>query len=88
MSHADRIALYVWLVLVLLTGASWLLGRLGLVGPVIVPLLLGSVLVKGQLVASHFMGLRAVRPPWRWVVTVWLCLVVALIGLAYRIGVH
>lgn len=88
MIHADRSAFLVWLVLVLLTGATYLLGRLGLVGPAVVPLLLGSVLVKGQLVASHFMGLRAVRAPWRWIVTIWLCLVVALIGLAYRMGVN
>lgn len=87
-SRADSIATVVWLVLVLLTIATWLAGRYGLVTPAIVPVLLGSVLVKGQLVASHFMGLRAVRAPWRWMVTIWLCLVVALIGLAYRMGVH
>ena len=88
MQRADRIALTVWLVLVLVTGATYTLGRLGLVGPGIVPLLLASVLLKGQLLASHFMGLAAVRSRWRWVVTGWLLVVVVLIGLAYWLGEH
>jgi len=88
MQHACRLALYVWLVMVLLTAATWLLGRLSLVGPAVVPVLLGTVAVKGQLLASHFMGLRNVRSPWRWMVTIWLLLVVSLIGLAYWTGLH
>jgi cytochrome c oxidase subunit 4 len=88
MQHACRIAMVVWAVMVLLTVATYLFGRLGLVGPPVVPVLLGTVAVKGQLLASHFMGLRVVRSPWRWVVTVWLVLIVALIGLAYWTGLH
>ncbi|MEZ5540844.1 MAG: cytochrome C oxidase subunit IV family protein [Pseudomonadota bacterium] len=86
MTHADRIALYVWLVLILLTAATYLLGRFGLVGPAVVPVLLGTVIVKGQLLASHFMGLKHVRSPWRWVVTVWLLAIVGLISVAYWMG--
>ena len=88
MTGADRIALTVWLVLVLVTGATYSLGRFGLVGPAIVPLLLASVAFKGQLLASYFMGLGAVRSRWRWVVTIWLLAVVLLIGLAYWLGEH
>jgi cytochrome c oxidase subunit 4 len=88
MQHVCRIAMVVWLVMVLLTVTTYLLGRLDLVGPTVVPVLLGTVAVKGQLLASHFMGLRTVRSPWRWVVTVWLFMIVALIGLAYWKGLH
>jgi len=81
-----RNALLVWMVLVMLTGASYTLGRFGFGGTGIMLVLLLSVTLKGQLVADHFMGLRGVRSRWRRVVTGWLLVVVALIGLAYLPG--
>lgn len=86
MTRANRNALLVWLVLVMLTGASYTLGRFGFGGTGIMLVLLLSVTLKGQLVADHFMGLRGVRSRWRRVVTGWLLVVVALIGLAYLPG--
>lgn len=79
-------AFWVWLVLVALTGATWLLGRGGFSGQWLVPVLLLSVAIKGQLVADRFMGLARVRSGWRWVVSGWLLAVIVLIGIAFRIG--
>ena len=76
----------VWLILVLLTLATYAVGKLGMGGPAIVLVLLLSVLVKGQMVADAFMGMRGLTTRWRWVVSVWLLGVVCLIGLAYWLG--
>jgi cytochrome c oxidase subunit 4 len=85
-ARADRAAVRVWLTLVLLTLATYLAGRAGLGGGLVVLLLFLSVTVKGQLLAEYFMGLKRVRWPWRGVVSGWLLTVVALIGFAYWLG--
>ena len=85
-ARADRAAALVWLALVLLTLITYLAGRAGLGGGLVVLLLLLSVTVKGQLLADYFMGLKQVRWPWRGVVSGWLLSVVALIGFAYWLG--
>ncbi|TCK17593.1 cytochrome c oxidase subunit IV [Thiogranum longum] len=85
----DRIAykgLQVWLILVALTLVTYAAGRAGLGGRLVITGLLLSVVVKGQLIADHFMGLRDVRNPWRWIVTGWLLVVVTLIGVAFTLG--
>jgi len=86
MTRVNRNALLVWMVLVTLTGATYTLGRLGFGGTGIMLVLLLSVMLKGQLVADYFMGLRGVESRWRLVVTGWLLAVVTLIGLAYLLG--
>lgn len=58
-------------------------GQAGLGGIGIVTLVLLSTLVKTQLVADYFMGLKRTRPLWRAIVTIYLLLVIAMIGLAY-----
>ncbi|MCO6413089.1 MAG: cytochrome C oxidase subunit IV family protein [Thiogranum sp.] len=81
-------AFVVWLILVLLTVATWVIGEAGLGGPLVVAVLLLSITLKGQLVADAFMGMRDVSSSWRWVVSGWLLIVTGLIGLAYWTGVH
>lgn len=84
--------LTVWLVLVLATGATWLVGELsggsahGHIGvaPILFVLVLAAV--KGSLVILDFMELRHAPALWRWVVTGWLLLVTATILLAYLKG--
>ncbi len=83
MIKADTRALLVWCALVLLTAATYTLGKAGFGGSLVAMVLLLSVVVKGQLLADHFMGLKDVRTRWRWIVTGWLLVVVALIGFAY-----
>jgi len=83
MAAANRNALYVWLVLVLLTLVTYAVAKLGYGGISVVAMLLLSVSIKGQLVIDYFMGLAHVQSRWKWLVSVWLVTVVLLIGLAY-----
>ena len=86
MDKPDRIALFVWLLLVIMTLATYTLDRLGASGPLFVTILMLAATIKGQLLADWFMALKPVRSWWRWVVTGWLLGVVCLIGLAYWVG--
>ncbi len=74
---------WTWLILMGLTLAMLAVGKAGLGGAGIVSLLLLSTLVKTQLVADYFMGLKRAGLLWRAVVTVYLLLVLGMIGLAY-----
>lgn len=74
---------WTWLVLMGLTLALLAVGKAGLGGAGIVTLVLLSTLVKTQLVADYFMGLKRTRLLWRAIVTIYLLLVIAMIGLAY-----
>ena len=76
----------VWLVLVGLTLAMLTVGQMGLSGGNVVTLLLVATLMKTQLVADMFMGLRQSRLLWRMIVTVYLISVIGLIGLAWWLG--
>ena len=76
----------VWLVLVGLTLFALAIGKAGLGGPAIVAVLLVSTLIKTQLVADYFMGLKHSRLLWRMIVSIYLLLITGLIGLAYWLG--
>ena len=86
MDEQDTRALRAWLLLVVLTLATYAAGHAGLGGKTVIAGLLLSVTVKGQMIAGVFMGLDKVRNPWRWIVTGWLLLVVILIGVAFTLG--
>lgn len=66
-----------------LTLAMLAVGKAGLGGIGIVTLVLLSTLVKTQLVADYFMGLKRSSLLWRSIVTIYLLLVISMIGLAY-----
>jgi hypothetical protein len=87
MERVNRNALIVWLVLVLLTLATYAVGKLGYGGITVVAMLLISVSLKGQLLIDYFMGLAQVHSPWKWVVSGWLVSVVSLIGVAFWISI-
>lgn len=74
---------WTWLVLMGLTLALLAVGKAGLGGVGVVTLVLLSTLVKTQLVADYFMGLKRARLLWRAIVTIYLLLVISMIGLAY-----
>ena len=74
---------WTWLILTGLTVAVLAVGKAGLGGVGIVSLVLLSTLVKTQLVADYFMGLKRANLLWRAIVTVYLLLIVGMIGLAY-----
>ena len=77
---------WTWLILIVLTLAVLAIGQAGLGGITIVALLLVSTLVKTHLVADYFMGLKQGRPLWRIIMIVYVWVIVAMIGLAYWIG--
>mgnify|MGYP006280357623 CR=1 FL=1 len=73
----------VWLALLALTAVTYAVGEAGLTG--IGPMLavLAIALIKGRLVAWHFMELRHVRPLWRSLLAGWLLVVGAGIATAF-----
>ena len=79
----------IWVLLLLATALTWWLGESGnavraeFVSAAIV---LGLAAFKGYLIAMDYMELRHAPRLWRWVIIVTLTLIVALILLAYFIG--
>ncbi|MCU7835943.1 MAG: cytochrome C oxidase subunit IV family protein [gamma proteobacterium symbiont of Taylorina sp.] len=55
----------IWIILIVLTLTTAYVGYLELSGLYVVGFVLLTVLVKGQLIIDHFMGLRNVRGLWR-----------------------
>ena len=78
----------VYLVLIILTFATYLVGELGLSGLTAALLVLAGALVKGHLVGDFFMGLHGLRGPWRWVILIWLLLIGGLITTAFTLTPH
>jgi hypothetical protein len=74
---------FVWLLLMLLTVTTYLIGEAGLGGIAVMLAVLGTAVVKVQMVANYFMGLRRTRWLWRGIVLGWLLLVTGLITIAY-----
>lgn len=79
----------IWVVLLAATGITYWLGETsaaGQVGMVPVLVMLTMSLAKGLCVIYDFMELRHAPPLWRRLVVGWLLFVIAMIALAYRIG--
>lgn len=55
----------IWIILILLTLSSALIGYFELSGLYVVGFVLLTVVIKGQLIIDHYMGLRRVRGFWR-----------------------
>jgi hypothetical protein len=73
----------VWLILLLLTLFSFLLGWLKLLNDNILPLLLLATFIKGQLIIDYFLGLKNVSLKYRMIPTLWLLIVLLAIGYGY-----
>lgn len=78
---------WVWITLIVLTLAVLTVGQMGLGGKTIVALLLISTLVKTQIVADYFMGLKKGRPLWRIIMMTYIWVIISMIGLAYWLGI-
>jgi caa(3)-type oxidase subunit IV len=77
----------IWLILVALTIATFSIGEVGLSGKNTMLLLLAIAMVKSQMVANYFMGLRKTRLLWRGIMFGYFVLVGGLIALAYLMGI-
>lgn len=73
----------IWLLLILLTGITYAIGETGLGGSTIMLVVLATAVLKAEMVAGYFMGLRRTRWLWRGIMLGWLLLVASLIAVAY-----
>lgn len=79
---------YIWIILLVLTVFAFLVGYLKLVSTLLVAILLLSTFIKGQLVIDYFMGLKNVSLTYRLIPTLWLFLIVVMVGIAYYTPVN
>ncbi|MDR2875581.1 MAG: cytochrome C oxidase subunit IV family protein [Methylobacillus sp.] len=75
----------IWLALVALTLTTYAIGASDMTGSGAMLTVLFIALVKGQMVANYFMGLRHVAPGWRLLILGWFLIVGGLIALAYKL---
>lgn len=78
-----------WLILLAVTAATYWLGESGVAGhgsmmPMLI--LFSLTFVKGVVVILDFLELRHAPALWRWVVLIWLAVVLVGIVLAYWIS--
>ena len=83
----NKILNMVWIVLVALTVFAFLVGKLALSSSLVVGLLLVTTFIKGKLVIDYFMDLHALPNRWKNFPTVWLGLVLLVIGGFYFMGI-
>ena len=80
-----------WLILLVVTAATYWVGESGMAGHGSMLLMLGLfalTFVKGLVVILDFLELRHAPALWRWLVLVWLALVLGAIVLAYWISLR
>lgn len=87
-TRASRFFTSIWLILVALTIVTFSIGEAGLAGKNIMLALLLISMVKGQMVANYFMGLRHVNVWWRAIVFGYFLIVGGMIAIAYLIGLR
>jgi hypothetical protein len=77
----------IWVALMVATLLTWFIGKSVAmsVGMVVVILVISAV--KGWMIIEDFMALRRVRFLWRGIVLGWLLLTLAVILLAYWLGI-
>ncbi len=76
----------IWIALMVATVLTWFIGKTGHLSVAMVVAVLMISAVKGWLIIYDFMALRRVRFFWRAVVLGWLLLTLAIILLAYWLG--
>lgn len=81
--HFIRPCTVIWLLLMALTATTYAIGETGLGGWGIMFTVLGTAVIKVQMVSNYFMGLCHTRWLWRGIVLGWLLLVAGLITIAY-----
>ncbi|SCZ58166.1 cytochrome C oxidase subunit IV family protein [Thiohalomonas denitrificans] len=78
----------IWVLLLVLTLMTFAIGEMQLAGPAAVSFVLAMTLLKSQLVASWFMGLRRAPILFRAIMTGYLVVVTAFIAIAYLVGLE
>ncbi len=75
----------IWIFLIFLTTLTFILGKIELSPYFFIALILLTTFVKGQLLIDFFMGLKDVKLKYRLIVSLWLSIVIILIGMAFLI---
>ena len=73
----------IYIGLLLLTTLTFLLGKNETFTFTFIVIVLLATFVKGQLIIDYFMGLKNVDLKYRLFLSIWLILVISLIGLSY-----
>lgn len=76
----------IWLLLVALTLVTFRIGQSSAAGSSAMLAVLLIALVKGQMVANYFMGLRRVHIGWRMLILAYFLTVGGCIALAYQLA--
>lgn len=79
----NRFATLIWLALVMLTVLTFLIGEEVNAGKTVMLSVLAISLIKGQLIANYFMGLRHVSWLWRGIILGYFVIVGGMIAIAY-----
>ncbi len=79
----NRFATLIWLALVILTVLTFLIGEEVNAGKTVMLSVLAISLIKGQLIANYFMGLRHVSWLWRGIILGYFVIVGGMIAIAY-----
>jgi len=79
----NRFATLIWLALVILTLATFCIGEEVTAGKTVMLSVLVISLIKGQLIANYFMGLRRVSWLWRGIILGYFVVVGGMIAIAY-----
>lgn len=77
-----------WLVLMVATAITWVLGEVGAAGTGAIVGILLIAFIKGGLVILDFMELREAPKLWRFLLEGWMLLVGSLILLAYWLSLR
>jgi len=82
-TQLNRFATLIWLALVILTIGTFLIGEEVSAGKTVMLSVLAIALIKGQLIANYFMGLRHVSWLWRGIILGYFVVVGGMIAIAY-----
>lgn len=81
----NRFATLIWLVLLILTIVTFCIGERVASGSMVMMSVLVISLIKGQLIANYFMGLRYVSWVWRGIILGYFVIVGGMVAVAYLI---
>ena len=80
--------IYIYILLFLLTSITLFLGSSNSFTSTFTIIVLITTIAKGQLIIDYFMGLKNVKLKYRLFVSLWLLIVVGLIGLSFILPIE
>jgi len=84
--QSNRFSTIIWLILLVLTIATFSIGEAGMSGKNTMLMLLAITMIKSQMVANYLMALRQTKMIWRIIMLAYFVIVGGLIALAYLMG--